>query len=1584
MRRCPASLLPLLGARGAGSGPAAWALAAAVSPARGSPPARGVRTVGRRGRRAAEEAGDGGGDDARPAPASRPAAGSAPPGPTLPSSSGRTAAAGSQQRPDYGAMLRQLERQAGVDKVEAALAAAGGAGASYGEQLEAAMHAVGMSGGKRGGSKPTPSPITDRASRRLVDTAASALGFDADAAISSAARRARAQVTGEASLRDAILSGQGGSVRDGILSGGADGGGPPAAARRAAQPRQPSVTGRPSELAQLLAVEREAASAKQAQPATKPGRGARRKTDIASGGADRLPAGLDPSFFDADGGAFDFDALDDAEGAEGVEGTSGDSDGWAQQRRVGGRAEPATAAGGRRGRRGSAASPTQSAAAAADDGGADAGAADEELIDILAVDGTPVERAQRPATTAAPQPMQASPQRPLRKDAPPAAAGGRRKRSSAASAAADESDDVTRTTGRARLERLLGLNEDDAAGERAAGSSEGSAGSFDDGYGGGDGLSGSDERTAVRGGMVRRPKSVLFAYSSESDHDAVAAAGARGLPALAATGDRRRLQLQQQRHVAALPAPLSSSSWDREEALEGQLADAAVAAREAVAAAQTQREADEDALLAAVTAAAARGGRRQPQLAPGGGIPRIGDGGGTADDALATVDDAASAAEAAAAAVELAARVGGPPSVRASAFEGVLAQMDELRGSRIPDDAVPETAAWKPAPLGPDFTRQGAPESVQRGMAAVQSLRGRSALLTAQRLAAELAPAATGGGSGGTAVGALGGGGDAAVALAGRLTPEAASLAVERARAVEAHLRGQLTLLDIDAAGVDDVTLEALQEQARTLQAALEINRASLLEELAPAMAAPSLAAAGRAFVTTGALGSDADSAAASDGIDIDALMAGRAPATANTPRTVPPATTTTAGGRVIDAHSSEVSTTAAPRALSSFTDADFDGGAAPAAAAAPGNETLTVVYAAASSPALFSGDDSDGASETSLAAMAQASARALDDASRGLTPASAAAGKNGSGATSGVLDDASHQRLGQVLAAAAAATATGKHGGGALAARDDARPPALASLDSFAAAEEAERRSEERALLREVGVGRGGSAASPRVSGDGIRGTSSYTGVGTLQERLAAEKAASDARRRTPARMSKGELDDVLRAKAAALDAVDDDSTALARYLIDAADGEDAKAKGGSGALAAKGKTGDALAAGGANELDSDGEDGSGGAPRSLLPPGYRSWAEVATALATKPKRLTKAKAQLAADQAAKLKLMIKPPTPRGGAPPSPRQVRVQAQVGRVLTALLARRAVRDPGLYPGGSPVEVTDVTVTADLRTAHVRWVLPVPLVDDAGSRGSSATAPQPLWDAAVAAARDAEAAALPVGRKAQQRARREAAAQALAGGLLDLGAQNRRAAGASAASFDAATGDDAADAADGGGGAPREYAMDASSTAAALMAGIARERDARTAKRAAAAAAALPGAGKTSSSERALKAYGDDGRTDHLPPHAAALAAATASALQRHVRTLTRLVGVEMGLQWVPRLEFHRHVSAELAALGAAGVDVSRYTGGSGGGDDGDERAVVTAALASRRRPSVPAAAAPAPAAAGAHAPASGWRRVGMSA
>lgn len=117
-----------------------------------------------------------------------------------------------------------------------------------------------------------------------------------------------------------------------------------------------------------------------------------------------------------------------------------------------------------------------------------------------------------------------------------------------------------------------------------------------------------------------------------------------------------------------------------------------------------------------------------------------------------------------------------------------------------------------------------------------------------------------------------------------------------------------------------------------------------------------------------------------------------------------------------------------------------------------------------------------------------------------------------------------------------------------------------------------------------------------------------------------------------------------------------------------------------------------------------------------SLVPTGYKDWAQVALEAASNPQRLRKAAAALRREQQAVMDATIKAPKPQEGTLPTLRQHRIATNINNALSAFLSVRAhttysTQFRGLYPGGVPLEIMEVSVTPDLRTAYVRWTLPI---------------------------------------------------------------------------------------------------------------------------------------------------------------------------------------------------------------------------------------------------------------------------------
>lgn len=424
-------------------------------------------------------------------------------------------------------------------------------------------------------------------------------------------------------------------------------------------------------------------------------------------------------------------------------------------------------------------------------------------------------------------------------------------------------DSAPALSSRRQLEQLLGLHDDDADDQSGSGShseegsgsseltgSDGGSGSSDragsDGAGSsGDGL---DDRRQRSGGARRRHGSsaapatldrsrpLLLSFSDESELEdsrgggSSARAGVRRPPLRLSAPLRagQALPVGRALDAPAVLRPHSSLGGDPTHSdMEGELALRAQAARARVAHVARENDALEGAVLSAALALTAP----RPALAVGDGrasqraqlaSASAGDGAGGATAAAAATSPAlpGQQSHAMATLVDLAGQLSAPPAVRESSFEGLLAQMDDLRGAGIPDDAVPETHKYRPPELGPGFTLAGAPDSIQTGAAAVRALRLRNTLLTAQRLALQ---------AGG------GGGGDGVLVAGGPrrpLTPQARQLAVDRARAIEAALRAQLMHLEMDAEQADEVTASTLMSTHRRVTRALKANRRALVDAL--------------------------------------------------------------------------------------------------------------------------------------------------------------------------------------------------------------------------------------------------------------------------------------------------------------------------------------------------------------------------------------------------------------------------------------------------------------------------------------------------------------------------------------------------------------------------------------------------------------------------------------------------------------------------------------------------------------------------------------------------------------------------------
>jgi ribosome-binding factor A len=312
-----------------------------------------------------------------------------------------------------------------------------------------------------------------------------------------------------------------------------------------------------------------------------------------------------------------------------------------------------------------------------------------------------------------------------------------------------------------------------------------------------------------------------------------------------------------------------------------------------------------------------------------------------------------------------------------------------------------------------------------------------------------------------------------------------------------------------------------------------------------------------------------------------------------------------------------------------------------------------------------------------------------------------------------------------------------------------------------------------------------------------------------------------------------------------------------------------------------------------------------------SLVPAGYRSWAEVAAKESSNRKRDKRSAAKLAAERAVPLNLRIKAPNPVSeGREPTRRQTRVASNLARVLEGVLGRREVKDPLLCVGGVPIEIADVEVTPCLRIAYVRWMLPfpvraAPLSGDATFLGvapgqSHEDAEEEMWQRLYG----------------NRDGRGSGTGKPGLDGSFPLQLSDLSRAGLSASR----------------GGASYGLPQPRSSSAARMISAIA-ERHAhdRGMARVEApsddedrAALRLPlrrapkasGLGAKMSRGAAMRDfYGDEKPLGHLPPTARVAVAQITEALRRNGPALRRAVGVELGMRYMPELQWHRYVSAE---------------------------------------------------------------------
>ena len=309
----------------------------------------------------------------------------------------------------------------------------------------------------------------------------------------------------------------------------------------------------------------------------------------------------------------------------------------------------------------------------------------------------------------------------------------------------------------------------------------------------------------------------------------------------------------------------------------------------------------------------------------------------------------------------------------------------------------------------------------------------------------------------------------------------------------------------------------------------------------------------------------------------------------------------------------------------------------------------------------------------------------------------------------------------------------------------------------------------------------------------------------------------------------------------------------------------------------------------------DSDAEGAKSSKVRgSMLPPGYRTWIEVARDLAGNKKRTAKTLAHLEKDRQRVLRSPIKAATPPGGREESRRMVRVSTHLGRVLESVFARRLVPDPELYPANLPLEVASVTVTPDLRTAYVRWCVPFALYAAQGpgaatrrgtiaAVGAKSAAVPRFTDLLESSARSDEMAM----RRAPPKGGRAAAAHGESA--------------AEAAATAVAVAERGYDMDDPQGGSARLMMRDVLDT----------RRD-----KVAARAVSLTRGKRISNAGRAIEQFGDDDDYDHLSPDGRRIVLRTTTALERNQKELRRIVGRELRMQFVPQLLFHRHVAREL--------------------------------------------------------------------
>jgi ribosome-binding factor A len=321
----------------------------------------------------------------------------------------------------------------------------------------------------------------------------------------------------------------------------------------------------------------------------------------------------------------------------------------------------------------------------------------------------------------------------------------------------------------------------------------------------------------------------------------------------------------------------------------------------------------------------------------------------------------------------------------------------------------------------------------------------------------------------------------------------------------------------------------------------------------------------------------------------------------------------------------------------------------------------------------------------------------------------------------------------------------------------------------------------------------------------------------------------------------------------------------------------------------------------------DSDEEGGSTPGQFSLVPKGFRSWSEVAAAKASNPRKLARAMAQLEAQNKRKLKEPIKAPSkaaqnPGEGKPLSQRQIRVASNIRRTIESVLGRHVVNDHSLYPGGMSVEIADVEVTADLRTAYVRWMLPFPAMQAAqtadaktASRGGNgAGLADPVLKDVRGSARGLLASQVQLNMRDRGIARVSLKEAVQAQGFAKATPALLR----KAAKRVLMDGDGEPAAADAGGASGGPVLSE--DMLAPFMHQLGKIR-------------LTPG-------QKVERFYGRDGEVAHLAPAMKALADETTKALVRNEGEIRRCVGRELQMQFVPKLEWHRYVLGEKSSFG----------------------------------------------------------------